>query len=115
MKKWLIGVLVCLCFIACGPTKKVSDNYGSGAVTSMKLIELSYFYPSQIDSVIIVERLKPLEQWHKNVLVDRETQQPFEQYIFIRNGKDGTYNYGVEKVFQTDSLYKYKKVRYGTE
>lgn len=90
-----------------------SDTAAFTVVNNMQLLETSYFFPYQIDSVINVEHIKPLNKWHENVFRNAETGEPIYQYLYIKTEKDNTViNYKLYKLPTYDSLYVYKKIMY---
>lgn len=116
MKKFLTILIMIAFMVACGPTRKaVKTEISDGVLTSvnyMKTLETSYFFPYQIDSAITAERIQPMDKWYKNVLRNAETNEPIEQYLYIKNVENGQINYKVYKLSGYDSLYVYKKIIY---
>lgn len=85
MKKFLLSLLLVFCFIAsCGPGKHIATNvdqtYG---YTQMYYTMNKTLTISQVDSMIVVDKLADLDSWLKNVNGDKS--KVLIQYYYIKS------------------------------
>ena len=85
MKKFLFSLLLVFCFItSCGPGKHVATNvdqtYG---YTQMYYTMNKTLTISQVDSMIVTDKLADLDSWLKNVNGDKS--KVLIQYYYIKS------------------------------
>lgn len=85
MKKFLLPLLLVFCFItSCGPGKHVATNvdqtYG---YTQMYYTMNKTLTISQVDSMIVADKLADLDSWLKNINGDKS--KVLMQYYYIKS------------------------------
>lgn len=85
MKKFLLSLLLIFCFISsCGPGRHVTTNndqtYG---YTQMYYTMNKTLTISQVDSMIVVDKLADLDNWLKNINGDKT--KVLVQYYYIKS------------------------------
>ena len=109
MKKFLLSLLLVFCFItSCGPGKYVVTNadqtYG---YTQMYYAMNKTLTMSQVDSMIVVDKLADLDNWLKNINGDKT--KVLTQYYYIKSLDENSELIYILTKTQIDTVFKCSK------
>ena len=112
MKKIVLSLLVAFSVVSCGLLSKHRQQKEQEPTEffMMTMIERLFTY-TQLDSLCTADGLSSSpEDWSKMFFIDGETNEPFEQYMYLIEKGDTTFIYTA--VPENDKIFVTKRIQY---